>query len=131
VDHGYILCIRTNKTANLVHYSGYTSTEIRPVVRLMIDYLARKEVLHDAFFKKYAAKKYMKASIIVREWIRTEYAEEEVISVKETVEVEVVEEDVGQENTPEDDLDEENDNDNEVSEEDDYMYANELEEHEV
>jgi G2/mitotic-specific cyclin 1/2 len=114
-----------------VHYSGYTSTEIRPVVRLMIDYLARKEVLHDAFFKKYAAKKYMKASIIVREWIRTEYAEEEVISVKETVEVEVVEEDVGQENTPEDDLDEENDNDNEVSEEDDYMYANELEEHEV
>ncbi len=61
----------------MVHYSGYTVSEIRPVVRLMIDYLARKEVLHDAFFKKYAAKKYMKASILVRGWIRTEYIEEE------------------------------------------------------
>ena len=40
-----------------MHYSGYSTLEIRPVVRLMIDYLARKEILHDAFFKKYAAKK--------------------------------------------------------------------------
>jgi Cyclin, C-terminal domain len=131
VDHGYVLCFHTNETANLIHYSGYTATEIRPVMRLMMDYLARKEVLHDAFFKKYAAKKYMKASIIVREWIQTEYTEEEVTSVKETVEVEVIEEDIGQENTPEDDIEEENENENQVSEEDDYMYANELEEHEV
>jgi G2/mitotic-specific cyclin 2 len=87
----------------------------------MIDYLSRKEILHDAFFKKYAAKKYMKASIIVREWIRSEYAEEEITSAMMETKEEV--EEAGQENMPEED---EN-----VSDEDDYMYANELEEHEV
>jgi hypothetical protein len=89
----------------------------------MIDYLSRKEILHDAFFKKYAAKKYMKASIIVREWIRSEYAEEEITTAMQETKEEI-EEVAGQENTPE----EENEN---VSDEDDYMYANELEEHEV
>ena len=87
----------------------------------MIDYLARKEILHDAFFKKYAAKKYMKASILVREWIRTEYIEEE----EEIKEIES--EEKGKENTP-DEEDKENEN---VSDEDDYIFANELEEREV
>ena len=108
----------------MVHYSGYTVSEIRPVVRLMIDYLARKEVLHDAFFKKYAAKKYMKASILVRGWIRTEYIEEE----EEIKEIEC--EQKGNENTPEEDQ-EDKENENDVSDEDDYMFANELEEREV
>lgn len=99
--------------------------EIRPLVRLMIDYLARKEVLHEAFFKKYAAKKYMKASIIVREWIRSEYAEEEIKTITaETKQIEY-EEYVGKENTSEEK------NDVDVSDEDDYMFANELEEREV
>jgi len=100
--------------------------EIRPVVRLMIDYLARKEILHDAFFKKYAAKKYMKASIIVREWIRSEYTEEEFNSIPvEVEESKEMDEEEDQENTP----DEEERNEN--SDVDDYMYANELEDHEV
>jgi hypothetical protein len=99
----------------------------------MIDYLARKEILHDAFFKKYAAKKYMKASIIVREWIRTEYSEDEITAVMTETKTEEVEfEEPGQENTPdEEDYENENENENYVSEEDDFMYANELEEHEV
>jgi len=100
----------------------------------MIEYLARKEVLHDAFFKKYAAKKYMKASIFVREWIRSEYAEEEINTITTEAETKRIEyaADSGKENTPEDPLDAlENDNENNVSEEDDYLYANELEEREV
>lgn len=107
----------------MAHYSGYTVSEIRPVARLMIDYLARKQVLHDAFFKKYASKKYMKASILVREWIRTEYVEEEEINESEH-------EEKGEENTLEEE-DKENENENDVSDEDDYMFANELEEREV
>lgn len=87
----------------------------------MIDYLARKEILHDAFFKKYAAKKYMKASILVRQWIRTEYVEEEEVN-------EIEPEGKGKENTPEEEYKE---NENDVSDEDDYMFANELEEREV
>ncbi|KAJ5606169.1 G2/mitotic-specific cyclin [Penicillium lagena] len=43
----------------LAHYSGYTEEEIDPVFRLMVDYLHRP-VCHEAFFKKYASKKFLK-----------------------------------------------------------------------
>jgi G2/mitotic-specific cyclin 1/2 len=45
--------------ATLVHYSGYSEEEIQPVLNLMIDYLS-SPVLHEAFFKKYASKKFLK-----------------------------------------------------------------------
>ncbi|OAX78561.1 hypothetical protein ACJ72_07131 [Emergomyces africanus] len=55
--------------ATLAHYSGYTKEEILPVFRLLIDYL-RRPVSHEAFFKKYASKKFMKASIVTHQWAR-------------------------------------------------------------
>lgn len=69
----------------LEHYAGYTEDEILPVVTLMIDYMARP-VIHEAFFKKYASKRFLKgmlfhphdlvawsltgtaASILTRQW---------------------------------------------------------------
>ncbi|KAM3435923.1 hypothetical protein MY4824_004585 [Beauveria thailandica] len=53
----------------LAHYAGYTEEELEPVVQLMVDYLAR-QVVHEAFFKKYANKKFLKASIISRSWAK-------------------------------------------------------------
>ncbi|CAI7665424.1 unnamed protein product [Penicillium pancosmium] len=55
--------------ATLSHYAGYTEEEIDPVFRLMIDYLHRP-VSHEAFFKKYASKKFLKASILTRQWAK-------------------------------------------------------------
>ncbi|KAJ5679429.1 hypothetical protein N7462_007673 [Penicillium macrosclerotiorum] len=55
--------------ATLAHYAGYTEKEIDPVFRLMIDYLHRP-VSHEAFFKKYASKKFLKASILTRQWAK-------------------------------------------------------------
>nr|OQO21112.1 G2/mitotic-specific cyclin-B [Rachicladosporium sp. CCFEE 5018] len=55
--------------ATLAVYAGYTEHEIMPVFKLMIDYLAGP-VMHDAFFKKYASKKFMKASIVLRQWAK-------------------------------------------------------------
>jgi hypothetical protein len=55
--------------ATLSHYAGYTEAEIDPVFRLMIDYLHRP-VSHEAFFKKYASKKFLKASILTRQWAK-------------------------------------------------------------
>ncbi|KAF2995808.1 G2/mitotic-specific cyclin [Curvularia kusanoi] len=55
--------------ATLAHYSGYSEEEIQPVLQLMIDYLAGP-VLHEAFFKKYASKKFLKASIVLRKWAK-------------------------------------------------------------
>jgi len=46
----------------LTHYAGYTEEEILPVFELMIDYLYRP-VQHEAFFKKYASKKFMKGMV--------------------------------------------------------------------
>ncbi|TEY46200.1 hypothetical protein BOTCAL_0320g00110 [Botryotinia calthae] len=53
----------------LTHYSGYSEDEIEPVFQLMVDYLARP-VTHEAFFKKYASKKFLKASILTRSWAK-------------------------------------------------------------
>ncbi|KAJ4990048.1 cyclin [Stagonosporopsis vannaccii] len=55
--------------STLAHYSGYSEDEIQPVLHLMIDYLA-SPVLHEAFFKKYASKKFLKASIVLRKWAK-------------------------------------------------------------
>uniref|UniRef100_A0A8H7NCP6 Cyclin N-terminal domain-containing protein n=1 Tax=Bionectria ochroleuca TaxID=29856 RepID=A0A8H7NCP6_BIOOC len=53
----------------LAYYAGYTEMEVEPVVHLMVDYLARP-VCHEAFFKKYASKKFLKASILARTWAK-------------------------------------------------------------
>ena len=65
-ENGYVYILDTynaianfNQDATLAHYAGYTEDEIEPVFRLMIDYLARP-VTHEAFFKKYASKKFLK-----------------------------------------------------------------------
>ncbi|OJJ05686.1 hypothetical protein ASPVEDRAFT_138457 [Aspergillus versicolor CBS 583.65] len=55
--------------ATLSHYAGYNEEEIDPVFRLMVDYLHRP-VCHEAFFKKYASKKFLKASIMTRQWAK-------------------------------------------------------------
>lgn len=52
--------------ATLVHYSGYTEDEIHPVLELMIDYLV-SPVVHEAFFKKYASKKFLKGKSILQQ----------------------------------------------------------------
>lgn len=55
--------------ATLSYYAGYTEEQIQPVLALMIDYLAAP-VVHEAFFKKYASKKFLKASILLRKWAK-------------------------------------------------------------
>lgn len=48
--------------ATLAHYAGYSEEDVAPVFRLMIDYLHRP-VCHEAFFKKYASKKFLKGRL--------------------------------------------------------------------
>ncbi|WPG99586.1 A/B/D/E cyclin [Acrodontium crateriforme] len=55
--------------ATLAKYAGYTEQEILPVFKLMVDYL-HAPVQHEAFFKKYASKKFLKASIVLRQWAK-------------------------------------------------------------
>jgi G2/mitotic-specific cyclin 2 len=85
----------------LSYYAGYTEDEIEPVFQLMIDYLARP-IIHEAFFKKYASKKFLKgkkrpdqhpahggqakltrvtASILTRQWA---HANAELYGVRDT-----------------------------------------------
>ncbi|KAK5114938.1 hypothetical protein LTR62_002097 [Meristemomyces frigidus] len=55
--------------ATLSKYAGYTEHEIQPVFKLMVEYL-HAPVQHDAFFRKYASKKFLKASIVLRQWAK-------------------------------------------------------------
>ena len=45
--------------STLSKYAGYTEHEIQPVFKLMVDYL-HAPVQHDAFYRKYASKKFLK-----------------------------------------------------------------------
>ncbi|KAG4305314.1 hypothetical protein PORY_001484 [Pneumocystis oryctolagi] len=62
-----------NWNANLIHYSGYKESDLIPCSKMMLDYLSRSAVKHEAFFKKYASKKFMKASLFVRDWVKKHY----------------------------------------------------------
>ncbi|KAJ3266006.1 G2/mitotic-specific cyclin [Blyttiomyces sp. JEL0837] len=57
---------------NLAHYSGYTEEEITPCSMLMLNYL-RKPCKHESLYKKYASKKFMKASVFVKDWVEKNY----------------------------------------------------------
>jgi G2/mitotic-specific cyclin 1/2 len=48
--------------ATLTKYAGYTEAEIEPIFKLMVNYLA-SDVVHEAFFKKYASKKFLKGIV--------------------------------------------------------------------
>ncbi|KAL5606152.1 hypothetical protein BROUX41_006080 [Berkeleyomyces rouxiae] len=53
----------------LAFYAGYSEEEIEPIVSTMVDYMVRPTT-HEAFFRKYACKKFLKASIISRNWAK-------------------------------------------------------------
>lgn len=58
---GLILGLDVNNSQDetIAYYAGYTEREIEPIVELMVDYLARP-IIHEAFYKKYASKKFLK-----------------------------------------------------------------------
>ncbi|KAI1310211.1 G2/mitotic-specific cyclin [Mortierella claussenii] len=55
-------------TANLIHYSGYIEDELFPCMYRMVHYL-RRQSKSTYIFRKYATKRFMKASIFCREWV--------------------------------------------------------------
>ena len=70
--------------STLSQFAGYTEQEIQPVFDIMIDFL-QAPVAHEALFKKYASKKFLKgkstspvlkplltvpASIMARKWAK-------------------------------------------------------------
>lgn len=65
--------------ANMVHYSCYSQAELLPCAQVMLDHVLNPDVdVSSAFFKKYASKKHLKASVYVREWAIHRWPESEV-----------------------------------------------------
>ena len=63
------MCLdRGDWNANLIHYSGYTVLQLLPCAQAMANYVSNKDIKHDAFHRKYASKKFLKASTFVRDW---------------------------------------------------------------
>ena len=62
------------QNCNLVHYSSFSEEELLPAAQLMVNYILRPaEKQAECFVKKYASKKYMKASTYVQDWAVTRY----------------------------------------------------------
>ncbi|KAI0827157.1 A/B/D/E cyclin [Trametes gibbosa] len=57
----------TDWTPNLAHYSSYRERDIIPTANMMMNYIL-KPIRHQSFYKKYASKKFLKASVFVRDW---------------------------------------------------------------
>ena len=55
---------------NLIHYSGgYKINDFQNIVLMIMDYLI-SPIIHEEFFKKYASRKFMKVSILARQWAK-------------------------------------------------------------
>ncbi|KAG1720253.1 cyclin-like protein [Suillus lakei] len=75
------LILGTDKwTPNHAHYSSYAESSIIPTANLMLNYIL-KPVRHESFYKKYAGKRFMKVSILVREWALERWEEGEQVSL--------------------------------------------------
>ncbi|RPD57012.1 hypothetical protein L226DRAFT_547172 [Lentinus tigrinus ALCF2SS1-7] len=68
-------------TPNLAHYSSYRESEIIPTATLMLNYIL-KPIPHQSFYKKYASKKFMKASVFVRDWALERWTEGSQVSLQ-------------------------------------------------
>ncbi|KAI8979656.1 cyclin-like protein [Mycotypha africana] len=53
-------------------HSGYATSELKEIVEIMLDYLARSDK-HPAFFNKWKQENVSKASLFVKEWLRKYY----------------------------------------------------------
>ncbi|RLV96065.1 G2/mitotic-specific cyclin CLB2 [Spathaspora sp. JA1] len=60
---------------NLIHYSGgYRLSDMRTCIDLIFQYLIGP-IEHDEFYKKYSARKFMKASLLCRSWAKKFHSE--------------------------------------------------------
>ncbi|KAF7323910.1 Cyclin N-terminal domain-containing protein [Mycena kentingensis (nom. inval.)] len=63
-----------NWTPNLAHYSSYPESSLLPTANLMLNYIL-KAPRHEAFYGKYAGKKFSKASVYMRAWALERWSE--------------------------------------------------------
>ncbi|GBE87395.1 hypothetical protein SCP_1100710 [Sparassis crispa] len=71
-------------TPNLAHYSTYPESALVPTANLMLNYVL-KPVRHQSFYKKYAAKKFFKASVFVRDWALARWREGTTVSLPDVL----------------------------------------------
>ncbi|KAK4683426.1 G2/mitotic-specific cyclin 2, partial [Tremellales sp. Uapishka_1] len=65
---------RGDWSPNLVHYSTYTEEECILPAQIMLDYVLGRDFSDTtSFYRKYASKKFMKASVFFREWAVTRW----------------------------------------------------------
>ncbi|KAK2461041.1 hypothetical protein APHAL10511_006982 [Amanita phalloides] len=62
-------------TPNLAHYSSYPESALVPTANIILNYCLRP-IRHESLFKKFAAKRYMKVSIRMRNWVLERWSEE-------------------------------------------------------
>lgn len=61
---------RGDWNANLVHYSGDCDEEsLYDILAIMVAFI-KAPVVNEAFFKKYASKRFLKASIVAHQWVK-------------------------------------------------------------
>ncbi|KAJ7057864.1 g2/mitotic-specific cyclin cdc13 [Mycena amicta] len=70
-----------NWTPNLAHYSSYPESSLLPTANLMLNYIL-KVPRHQAFYNKYAGKKFSKASVYMRQWALERWTEGSTVDLR-------------------------------------------------
>ncbi|CAK5272264.1 unnamed protein product [Mycena citricolor] len=71
-------------TSNLAHYSSYPESALLPTANLMLNYIL-KPVRHEAFYNKYAGKKFAKASVYMRKWAEERWEEGTLVDLAQAL----------------------------------------------
>ncbi|QRV82030.1 Cyclin, N-terminal domain [Ceratobasidium sp. AG-Ba] len=72
---------RDNWNGNLIHYSTYREKDLLEPANIMLNYIL-EPIKHEAFWKKYASKRYMKVSPYVREWALMRWEEGDMVNLE-------------------------------------------------
>ncbi|KAF8734374.1 hypothetical protein AX14_003331 [Amanita brunnescens Koide BX004] len=62
-------------TPNLAHYSSYPESALVPTANIILNYCLRP-IRHESLYKKFAAKRYMKVSVRMRNWVLERWPED-------------------------------------------------------
>ncbi|KAH9477616.1 G2/mitotic-specific cyclin cdc13 [Psilocybe cubensis] len=59
---------REQWTPNLEHYTTYGEKDILPIASILLEYIITNPIQHDSLFKKYAHKRFFRASAYIQSW---------------------------------------------------------------
>ncbi|PPQ66962.1 hypothetical protein CVT26_009993 [Gymnopilus dilepis] len=77
---------REEWTPNLEHYTTYSEKELFPIANIMLEYILTNPIQHESLYKKYASKRYFRASAYMLQWALDRWPENGNVNIAKDLE---------------------------------------------